>query len=305
MQAMTDATAILLEDRGVLRISGPDARAFLQGIVSNDVDKATADHAIWSAFLTPQGKYLHDFFLVEREGALLLEGERARLADLMKRLKIYKLRSKAEIEDVSESHAVAALVGDRAAETAGLAAEPGAAAAFAGGIAYVDPRLAEAGARAILPAEGAETALQEAGFALGGRADYDRVRIPLGLPDGSRDMEVDKAILLENGFDELQGVDWKKGCFMGQELTARTKYRGLVKKRLLPVAIEGTPPEGETEITRDGKEAGELRSHSDGWGLALLRLKRIEDLPEGGLSLGEAKLTPKAPAWVTTEKSES
>ena len=98
---MTESTAILLEDRGVLRISGPDARSFLQGIVSNDVDKATAERAIWSAFLTPQGKYLHDFFLVEADGALLLEGERARLADLAKRLKLYKLRSKAEVEDVS------------------------------------------------------------------------------------------------------------------------------------------------------------------------------------------------------------
>lgn len=294
---MTESTAILLEDRGVLRISGPDARSFLQGIVSNDVDKATAERAIWSAFLTPQGKYLHDFFLVEADGALLLEGERARLADLAKRLKLYKLRSKAEVEDVSDDFAVAALVGDAALQALGLAEEPGAAAPFGGGIAYADPRLAAAGARAILPAGTAEDTLKEAGFALGARADYDRVRIPLGLPDGSRDMEIDKAILLENGFDELQGVDWQKGCYLGQELTARTKYRGLIKKRLLPVSIEGPLPEGETEITRDGKEAGELRSHVDGWGLALLRLKRIEDLPEDGLAVGEAKLTPRKPDW--------
>ncbi|MEX0923403.1 MAG: folate-binding protein [Rhodovibrionaceae bacterium] len=299
---MTDPTAIPLADRGVLRISGPDARSFLQGIVSNDVEQASESHAIWSAFLTPQGKYLHDFFLVESPlaeegGALLLEGERERLPDLMKRLRIYKLRSKAEVEDVSESHAVFALLGDAVLKTLELPEAPGAATPFGGGVAFADPRLAAAGARAVLPAESAAQTLQDAGFLLGTHADYDRVRIPLGLPDGSRDMEIDKAILLENGFDELQGVDWKKGCFLGQELTARTKYRGLVKKRLLPVEIEGHPPEGETAITRDGKEVGELRSHIDGWGLALLRLQQIEDLPPGGLALGDAKLTPKRPAW--------
>lgn len=293
-------TAIPLADRGVLRITGPDARSFLQGIVTNDVEQATASRAVWSAFLTPQGKYLHDFFLVgTAEGALLLEGERERLADLAKRLKIYKLRSKAEIEDASESQAVFALVGAGALETLGLPEETGVAGPFADGLAYADPRLAAAGARAILPAESAAESLREAGFAQGTRADYDRVRIPLGLPDGSRDMEVDKAILLENGFDELHGIDWKKGCFLGQELTARTKYRGLVKKRLLPVEIAGSPPEGETAITtQDGKEAGELRSHVDGWGLALLRLKQIEELPDGGLTLGEARLTPRKPDWV-------
>ncbi len=294
---MTDRIAIPLADRGVLRLSGPDARAFLQGIVSNDVEQATPRHAIWSAFLTPQGKYLHDFFLVEHNGALLLEGERDRLPDLAKRLKLYKLRSKAEIEDVSEAFHVAALVGEAALTALSLPAEPGAAAACGDGVVYADPRLAAAGARAILPAESAEQTLRDSGFALGTRADYDQVRIPLGLPDGSRDMEIDKAILLENGFDELKGVDWQKGCYLGQELTARTKYRGLVKKRLLPVKIEGALPEGETAITRDGKEVGELRSHVEGWGLALLRLKELEDLPEGGLTLGDAKLTPKKPDW--------
>lgn len=294
---MTEPTAIPLDGRGVLRISGPDARSFLQGIVSNDVERATQSQAIWSAFLTPQGKYLHDFFLVEQQGALLLEGERARLPDLMKRLRIYKLRSKAEVEDVSESHAVFALVGAGALKNLELPEEAGTAKPFGGGVVFVDPRLASASARAILPNDSAERTLKDAGFAQGTPDDYDRVRIPLGLPDGSRDMEIDKAILLENGFDELQGVDWKKGCFLGQELTARTKYRGLIKKRLLPVEIEGEPPEGETAILRDGKEVGELRSHVEGWGLALLRLQKIEDLPPGGLTLGESKLTPKKPGW--------
>ena len=114
----------------------------------------------------------------------------------------------------------------------------------------------------------AETGLTETGFAA-----YDRHRLALGVPDGTRDLVPEKSILLELGFDELNGVDWRKGCYVGQELTARTKYRGLIKKRLFPVRIDGPAPEPGTMVTLDGKDAGEMRSARDGAGLALLRLE--------------------------------
>ena len=158
----------------------------------------------------------------------------------------------------------------------------------------MDPRLPELGARAVLPRADAEAALQGAGFAPAGRGDYDTLRIRLGVPDGSRDLEVERATLLENGFDELGGIDWDKGCFMGQELTARTKYRGLVKKRLVPVEIDGPAPEPGTPVTADGKDAGVLRSTADGLGLALIRLEHLE----APLSAGAARLTPMKPAWM-------
>jgi hypothetical protein len=107
-------------------------------------------------------------------------------------------------------------------------------------------------------------------------------------------LDVERSPLLENGFDELHGIDWDKGCFMGQELTARTKYRALIKKRLLPVAIEGPAPEPGTPVTAAGKDAGVLRSSVDGVGLALLRLEHLE----AQLSAGEARLTAKKPDWV-------
>src|SRR6185503_18496273 len=107
-------------------------------------------------------------------------------------------------------------------------------------------------------------------------AEYEALRLELGVPDGSRDLPVEKAILLENGFDELHGIDWQKGCYMGQELTARTKYRGLVRKRLLPVEIEGPLPAPGTPVMAGDKEAGEMRSGADGLGLALLRLEHLE-----------------------------
>ena len=152
---------------------------------------------------------------------------------------------------------------------------------------FVDPRLAALGARGYLPAEmlPVET---------GSRADYDRLRISLGVPDGSRDLPVERAILLENGFDELNAIDWDKGCYMGQELTARTRYRGLVRKRLMPVTIEGPAPEFGAPLLLGDKEAGEMRSASGDIGLALVRL---EALGQGALTSGASRLTPAKPDW--------
>ncbi len=288
----------ILEARGLLRAAGPDARTFLQGMVSNDVTKVGPERAVWSAFLTPQGKFLHEFFMTGQPGAgaesLLLDCEAARLDDLRGRLARYKLRAKIELTDVSADLAVAAIFGDGALEALGLPAELGVAKPFGGGVAYVDPRLAGLGARAVLPRAGARAALEGAGIAAATLADYDALRIGLGVPDGSRDLEIERSPLLENGFDELHGVDWDKGCFMGQELTARTKYRALIKKRLLPVAIEGPAPEPGTQVTAAGKDAGVLRSSVDGVGLALLRLEHLE----AQLSAGEARLTAKKPDWL-------
>jgi folate-binding protein YgfZ len=295
---MSTGHYIILEARGLLRVAGPDARSFLQGMVSNDVTKVGPGRTVWSAFLTPQGKFLHEFFMTEEPGAgpdsLWLDCEAARLDDLRSRLKRYKLRANIELTDISPEHAVAAIFGSSALEALGLPAEIGAAKTFGAGVAYVDPRLAGLGARAVLPRAEAQAALEGAGLAAATQSDYDALRIGLGVPDGSRDLEIERSPLLENGFDELHGVDWDKGCFMGQELTARTKYRALIKKRLVPVTIEGPAPEPGTQVTAAGKNAGVLRSSVDGVGLALLRLEHLE----APLLAGEAQLTAKKPNWL-------
>ena len=175
-----------------------------------------------------------------------------------------------------------------------------AARAFAGGIVYVDPRLAALGARAILPRGGATAACAAAGFAPAEESAYQILRLSEGVPDGSRDLTVERALLLENGFDELNGVDWKKGCYVGQEVTARMKYRALVKKRLMPVRIDGAPPAPGTPILLGEEDAGEMRSAADGLGLALLRLDAVEQASREGraLSAGPARLTPLKPGWI-------
>lgn len=288
-----------LNDRGVVAIRGADRVAFLQGLVSNDVAKAGPDRAIHAAFLTPQGKYLHDFFVVERDEALLLDCEAERRADLIKRLKIYKLRAQVEVVDETDDWAVAAIFGEGSTDAIGGGAIPGAALPFAGGVAFVDPRLPAMGARALLPVDRAEEKLEAAGLEAADRSAWDAHRLALGVPDGSRDLEIEKSTLMEAGFDELNGIDWKKGCYMGQELTARTKYRGLVKRRLVPIVLSGPPPAPGTELTREGKAVGEVRSGIaiDGGGraLALMRLDALEG--NQPLAAGDVAAEVAKPDW--------
>ncbi len=287
-----------LSHRGVITVGGADRRDFLQGLVSNDVTRADAQHAIWAAFLTPQGKYLHDFFMTEVGEVIHLDCEGGeRLMDFGRRLHKFKLRAAVDL-GVADNMAAVALWGDGAAQALGLADTPGAGRPLEGGAVYMDPRLAGAGARAMLPAGRAAKVVEALGFAAATPEDYDRMRLGLGLPDGTRDLVVEKSILLESNFDALNGVDWDKGCYMGQELTARTKYRGLIKKRLMPVTVTGAAPAPGTKLMRNGKEAGEMRSSRDGLGLALVRMEHVE--AGGGaleLEAGGATVTLRKPAW--------
>ena len=292
---MPQARFALLDDRGVLAVCGADRGIFLQGLVSNDVERISPKQAGYAALLTAQGKYLHDFMMIEFGGAIWLEAEAARLSDLKRRLSMYRLRAKAALEERPEL-AVAAVFGEGTPAAMGLSNEPGAARSFSSGVVFVDPRLAALGARCILPCGDIRSALEGAGLAEEGFPGYDRLRLELGIPDGGRDLVPEKSILLEAGFDELNGVDWQKGCYIGQELTARTKDRGLIKKRLMPVEINGVAPAPGTIVTADGREIGEMRSSRDGLGLALLR---IEPVVEGkDLMAGDTTLIASKPSWM-------
>ncbi len=265
-----------LPDRGVVELSGDDRVSFLQGLVSNDVTRAGPGTAVWTALLTPQGKWLADFFILAEGARLLLDCERAQAGMLVKQLSRYRLRAAVALRDASEAFAVHAAWGDAPAADAVIAP---------------DPRLPEAGWRvlAAAPLDGALPA--EA---------WQAHRLALGLPDGSRDMD-ERSVLLEAGFDELGGVSWTKGCYMGQELTARTKYRGLVKRRLVPVDIDGPMPAPGTPVRFGAQEVGVLRFGTDGRGMALLRL---EALAEGTrLTSGVSVLTVRQPAWMRVPAS--
>ena len=290
---MSDETrAIRLEDRGVLAIAGADARSFLQGLITNDIDRVSPGTSIYAALLTPQGKYLFDFFIAQLDDTLLLDVEADRTADLMRRLTMYKLRAAATIEDWSDRFDVWAVLG----EAAGLPALPdaGEAGAWQGGVLLRDPRLPDLGLRALMPT-GASPDLPA-----GTMADYEAMRLAHGVPDGSRDIEVDKSFILEANADALNGVDFDKGCYVGQELTARMHHRGKLKKRLLPVAVDGPLPAVDTPVVGDGgKQAGTIRSASGERAIALMRLEHVDgDTP---LTAGSARVTPQWPAWLARD----
>jgi tRNA-modifying protein YgfZ len=258
-----------LPERGVIEVAGEDRVTFLQGLVSNDVTQVVPGRSVWAALLTPQGKWLADFFMLADGDRLLLDCERAQMAPLVQRLSRFRLRSRVTLRVADELSVYAAW--DE------LPAAPA--------IVAADPRLPEAGWRLLSASPLSATASE---------ADWDRHRLALGLPDGSRDLEAEKTVLLEAGFDELNGISWTKGCYMGQELTARTKYRGLVKRRLVPVSVVGCLPAPGTPVLRKAAEVGTMRSGRDQAGLAVLRMDALHD----ALTCGEATLEPRVPAWM-------
>ena len=268
-----------LPARGVIEVAGEDRVSFLQGLVSNDVEQVAPGHAVWAGLLTPQGKYLADFFILTGGDTLLLDCERSQIPTLVPKLSRFRLRAKVTVA-ARDDLRVGAAWGDTAP---------------ASGIVAPDPRLPKAGWRRISAMPLAVNAYPH---------DWDRHRLALALPDGTRDLEVDKTVLLEAGFDDLGGISWTKGCYMGQELTARTKYRGLLKRRLVPVILApGTQdtdlPEPGTPVLDDGVEVGTLRSSRDGIGLAVIRLDAIGK----PLSAMGKRLTAGWPAWATAPHS--
>ncbi|RFB80106.1 CAF17-like 4Fe-4S cluster assembly/insertion protein YgfZ [Methylovirgula sp. 4M-Z18] len=243
----------LLSDRGVVRVSGADARGFLQGLLTCDMDKISKDSMSYGALLTPQGKILFDFLVAEREGGFWLDCPRELAADLTRRLTFYKLRAKVVIEDMSASHAVLAHWGEAA-----------------GGL--VDGRHLDLGTREIVAA----------GTAGGDALAYEAHRIALGIPKGGVDFAYGETFPHDADLDLLHGVDFKKGCYVGQEVVSRVEHRGTARKRILPVRFEGGAPAVGTEIRAGEQAIGTMGSSADGHGLASFRVDRLQEAQEAG-----------------------
>ena len=288
-----------LPHRALIAIDGEDRKTFLHGLVSANILTLEPGHARYGAFLTPKGRFLYDFFAVEQDGAILLETEAGQRDAFIKRLSIYKLRSKVTIAP-RDDLAVFAILGEESAVRLGAPDAPGTVTPGGDGLVFADPRLAGAGLRAWLPESGA-AALEAAGIAPAPFARWDAARLALGLPDGGRDMVVERTHPLEAGFDELGGVDWNKGCYLGQEQMTRAKFRGELHKRLIPVAIAGEAPPPGTPLMLGEEEAGQMASSTDGVGLAMIRLDALKTLEADGGTLdapGGVRLTPRRPAWI-------
>jgi len=248
---MTDQTFVApLPSRALIAVSGPDWRSFLQGLLTQDVETLAPGEARFAALLTPQGKLLFDLFLVGApDDGCWIDVSAARRDALVQRLTIYRLRAKVEI---------------KAADLAVMALWPGSAKGWA-----VDPRLPALGYRGYgAPAPDGAVLVEEAA--------YNVHRLALGVPDPDADCPSETTYPIEANFDLLAGIDFQKGCFVGQETTSRMKRRGLIKNRMLPIAFDGPPPAFGAEVLAGERRAGEVLSGQDGRAMALLRLDRID-----------------------------
>ncbi len=282
--------AALLPDRGVLKVAGDDARSFLHGLVSADILKLGAGEARFCALLSPQGKIIADFIIVEAPaqdgGGFFLDLPRAVAKPLLDKLNLYKLRSRLTAEDFSGALGVlAAWDGDRI---------------LAFGLSYPDPRLPALGLRAILPPQRAAAAAAALGADLVDASAYEGHRIALGIPQGGLDFQYGNAFPHEADMDQLGGIDFTKGCYVGQEVVSRMEHRGSARTRAVPVRYHGAaPPPAGTAITAGGRQIGAMGSAAAGRGLALLRLDRVAE----AMSRGEALLAdgvpirPTKPDW--------
>lgn len=268
----------VLPDRGVVSVTGPDAMKLLQGLVTNDVALLDMQPALHTGLLSPQGKILFDFFVVRTPHGALLDVARDQAAAFVKRLTMYKLRASVSIADVSGEYAVVAVFGENARLESGLV--------------YPDPRLASLGLRAIVDE-------QDAGVATAAAADYQWFRIGLGVPEGGRDYAFGDAFPHEALFDQLHGVSFSKGCYVGQEIVSRMEHRGTARKRIVPVnAVEGSLVEG-TSVLAGDVEIGRIGSVAGARALAMLRLDRAEEFAAKTVpfTAGSATLTVDIPYW--------
>jgi tRNA-modifying protein YgfZ len=267
------AHAAPLESRATLTLSGLDWRSYLQGLVTQDVETLAPEELRFAALLTPQGRLLFDLFLLGREDGCLIDCAAEHRAALLQRLKMYRLRAKVEI---AEGDAPVWALWLTATAPAGWSRDPRAPALGFRGYGVAEPE----------------------GAMAGDEAAYEAHRLALGVP-GPADWGYDRSYPIEANFDLLGGIDFRKGCFVGQETTSRMKRRGTIKNRMAPIAVEGPPPPTGARLLAGALRAGEVSSSSQTGAMALLRLDR---LGEGPLTLEDGRPWRVAwPPWMQQE----
>src|SRR5215471_17202958 len=264
--------AALLPERGVIKVVGDDARKFLHGLVTADMLGLAPGTARFGALLTPQGKIIADFFVTEAPqsegGGFFLDIPRALAITLVDKLNLYKLRAKVLVEDLTEILGVLAVW-----DGAGEAKQ---------GLTYVDPRLPTLGFRVMIPPHRAIAAASELGAALVSAEDYEAHRIALGVPRGGVDFAYGDAFPHEADMDQLNGVDFEKGCYVGQEVVSRIEHRARARSRIVPVAYDEFAPEDGVPVMAGDRAVGTMGSAARGRGLAMLRLDRVDEALAAG-----------------------
>jgi tRNA-modifying protein YgfZ len=272
--------AAFLTDRGVVKVSGEDARDFLNGLVTTDVTLLRPGLGRFGALLTPQGKIIADFLITEAPdghgGGFLIDAPRALAKGLADKLGFYKLRAKVAVENLSDSLGVLAV----------WDGEP----AMKPDLSFADPRNAALGWRILVPEELKQKVADLIGAELVDEAAYEVHRIAIGVPRGGLDFMYSDAFPHETNMDRLHGVDFEKGCYVGQEVVSRMQHRGTARTRSVRVTLEDFSPEPGTTILAGDKSVGTMGSTAGGHGIALVRTDRVADALDAGLTLSSGGL---------------
>ena len=267
--------AAFLPDRGVVKVSGEDARNFLNGLVTTDVTQLAPGQARFGALLTPQGKITVDFLITEAPaghgGGFLIDCPRPLAQPLADKLGFYKLRAKVAVENLSDD------LGVIAAWDGGIAMKPD--------LAFADPREPTLGWRILAPPDLAQKVAELIGADLVDSAAHEALRIAAGVPRGGLDFMYGDAFPHETNMDRLHGVDFDKGCYVGQEVVSRMQHRGTARTRTVRVTLDGAPPEAGTAVLAGEKTVGTMGSTSGQTGLALIRTDRVSDALDAGAKL--------------------
>lgn len=287
---MTKCSIAELTDRTAIRVTGDDAHKFLQDVVTNDVTRAVDGKAVHAALLTPQGKILFDFFLLDRGDHFLLECARDTVDELIKRLMFYRLRAAVEFEDLSNEVRIwAAWQGDPACDD--------------DAVKFADPRVETLGFRVVAPVS---SEMADTGCKLSSEDAYHGHRISLGVPEAGKDYALGETFPHEADYDQLDGVDFHKGCYVGQEVVSRVEHRGTARKRIVPVRGASELSAGE-QVSGGDSEIGVMGSVSGDRGLAMIRLDRAEKAISQGRELraGNVDIALEQPSWASFDVPSS
>ena len=290
---------IILEDRGFIQVNGAEAKDFLQNIVTNDIEKATNSSTVFASILTPQGKYLFEFFILKLKDGYLVECEKKSTADIIKLLNFYKLRAKVDCIDLSEKYVAAIISLEKFKEVNNSKMSKGNTISYRDDPIYIDPRNDKLGGKIIAKLENIHLTIKKLNLKITKKEKYYRTSFQLGIPQIDLNKLKDKIFGIENNLDELNGIDFKKGCYVGQENTSRIKLRNKLRRRILPVQkITGEIYENDI-IKYNDTEIGKIMIEKP-YTFALIKVidPDLKEFTNVELLCGKSKVKILKPEWI-------
>jgi len=290
---------ITLEDRGFIQVTGAEAKDFLQNIVTNDVEKVTVDSSVFSSILTPQGKYLFEFFIIKLKDSYLIECEKESTEEIIKLLNYYKLRSKVDFTNLNKKYSASVISLEKFKEIDSSNLLKGKTINYEDGFIYIDPRNDKLGAKIISKINTIQVKIKKLNLNVVDKNKYYKKCFEIGIPQINLKNLKDKIFGIENNLDELNGIDFKKGCYVGQENTSRIKLRNKLRRRILPVQkIAGEISENDIIKYKDLEIGKIMISKPYSFGLIKVVDPDIKEFNNIDLICGNSKIKIIKPDWV-------